>query len=44
VRAGEKLVLQCNSGNRTRQAAAQILAREPIDQPDGDPDPGESCA
>jgi hypothetical protein len=24
-------VLQCNSGNRTRQAAAQILAREPID-------------
>jgi hypothetical protein len=24
-------VLQCNSGNRTRQAAAQILAREPIE-------------
>lgn len=28
---GKKLVLQCNSGNRTRQAAAQILAREPIE-------------
>lgn len=29
--ADKKLVLQCNSGNRTRQAAAQILAREPIE-------------
>lgn len=28
---GKKLVLQCNSGNRTRQAAAEILAREPIE-------------
>lgn len=28
---GKKLVLQCNSGNRTRQAAAAILAHEPIE-------------
>jgi hypothetical protein len=28
---GKKLVLQCNSGNRTRQAAAAIRAREPIE-------------
>lgn len=28
---GRKLVLQCNSGNRTRQAAAEILAQEPIE-------------
>ena len=27
----KRLVLQCNSGNRTRQAAAAILAREPIE-------------
>jgi rhodanese-related sulfurtransferase len=28
---GKKLVLQCNSGSRTRQAAAAILAREPME-------------